>query len=136
MGDACDVMNPMCEGTCFTFTTNETMCSSYCAFGGDIIDATDCGGLDKGLCLFAPSGNGAGDFGVCAEACKAHDECQVPAFWCFGINGLTGSLVDNGWCIGEPTCTTQADCMNGTCTDTKFGKFCLDAQWPLGTATP
>jgi hypothetical protein len=138
MGDQCDPMasTPECAGVCVSFGGGTTSCSSPCVLGGDFSDPTavaDCGGLDKGLCAFAVSGNGAGDYAYCAEACKTQDSCQNPSFWCADVG-----LPDSGYCFGASACPNgQFDCTNpNTCTQTKYGPFCLDAKYPLGTAVP
>jgi hypothetical protein len=145
-GAKCDPMaqTPECAGVCVNFSGGTTSCSSPCGLGGDITDPTavnDCGGLDKGLCVYSPAGNGPGDFGFCAPGCSAQDECQNSSFWCFGVSGLTGSKVNNGYCFGATACPKgQSDCTSTNakvlCTDTKYGPFCVDTTFPLGTAAP
>lgn len=139
-GDACDpnASTPECAGTCVNFSSGETMCSNACVLGGEI-DAYDCGGLTGGLCVFRPTDNGAGDYGFCSPACLQHDECQNPDWWCFGIEGVSGGLVDNGFCFGATPCPNGDECdpaAGDVCTDTKYGAFCLDPAFPLGTAAP
>lgn len=136
MGAKCDPMatTPECAGQCVSFSGGATMCSSFCVLGGDFSDPTaiaDCGGLDKGLCAYSPSGYGAGDFGICAPACTQHDDCQNPTFWCNDV-GLPGV----GYCFGATACPNgQAACQSpDICTATKYGSFCLDTTFPLGTA--
>jgi hypothetical protein len=136
MGAKCNASapTPECAGQCVSFSGGVTMCSSPCVLGGDFTDlaaVADCGGLDKGLCAFSPAGNGAGDFGICAQACKTHGDCQTPTFWCNGVG-----LPDSGYCFGGTPCPNgQAACSVGdTCTPTKYGPFCLDPNYPLGTA--
>lgn len=139
MGAACDQMNDQCAGFCLGINNapkpNFTMCSQGCVIGGDIQE--DCGGLNKGICAFAPQDVGAGDFAFCTAACKQHDDCQLPNMWCNDIG-----LPTNGFCFGADDCMTDAQCVNSMgqptgqkCTDTKFGKVCLD-PYPLGTAAP
>ncbi len=145
-GSKCDpmAMTPECAGICVNFSGGTTTCSSPCALGGDITDPTavsDCGGLEKGLCVYSPTGNGAGDFGFCAPGCSLQSDCQNTDFWCFGVGGLTGSAVDNGFCFGATPCPAgQGDCksMNPKvlCSDTKYGPFCVDTTFPLGGAAP
>ena len=145
-GSKCDpkAMTPECAGICVSFTGGTTSCSSPCALGGEITDPTsvnDCGGLEKGLCVYSPAGNGPGDFGFCAPSCSLQSDCQNSTFWCFGVGGLTGSAVDNGFCFGATACPNgQSDCksMNAKvlCTDTKYGPFCVDTTFPLGDAAP
>ena len=145
-GSKCDPMAamPECAGICVNFTGGNTSCSSPCALGGEITDPTtvnDCGGLEKGICIYSPKGNGPGDFGFCAPACNVQSECQNSAFWCFGVGGLTGSAVDNGFCFGADACPNgQGDCKSTNakvlCTDTKYGPFCVDTTFPLGDAAP
>src|SRR5262249_50061524 len=80
---------PECAGICVGFGGGQTACSSPCVLGGQDPSTTpNCGGIDKGICAYLISGNGAGDFGFCAPACLAHDQCQNPTFWCQGIGGL------------------------------------------------
>ena len=140
LGEKCDpkAATPQCAGTCFNFSSGETMCSSPCVLGGeidinDLTLVTDCGGLDKGICAYSPTGNGAGDFGICAEACKLHSDCQNPSFWCNDVG-----LPENGYCFGTTPCPKgQSDCTApDKCLDTKYGPFCLDATVPLGDAAP
>ncbi|MEP7122789.1 MAG: hypothetical protein ABJE95_17825 [Byssovorax sp.] len=145
-GAKCDpmAMTPECAGVCVNFTGGTTSCSSPCVLGGSITDpttVTDCGGLEKGLCVYSPTGNGPGDFGFCAPGCSLQSDCQNTDFWCFGVGGLTGSAVDNGFCFGATPCPNgKTDCksMNAKvmCTDTKYGPFCVDTTFPLGDAAP
>ncbi len=98
------------------------------------LDTFDCGGPDKGVCLYSPSGTGVGDVGYCAQSCTAQDLCQLPNFACFNIN-----LPDNGVCLDTTSCTKDGDCMNfpnATCIDTNIGKRCMSADYPLGTLEP
>ena len=145
-GAKCDPMaqTPECAGICVSFTGGTTSCSSPCALGGEITDPTtvnDCGGLEKGLCVYSPTGNGPDDFGFCAPGCSLQSDCQDPTFWCFGVGGLTGSAVDNGFCFGATACPNgQSDCKSTNakvlCTETKYGPFCVDTTFPLGDAAP
>ncbi len=145
-GSKCDpkAMTPECAGLCVNFSGGTTSCSSPCALGGEITDPTtvnDCGGLEKGLCVYSPTGNGAGDFGFCAPGCSLQSDCQNTDFWCFGVGGLTGMGVDNGYCFGATPCPNgQTDCKSTNakvlCTDTKYGPFCVDTTFPLGDAAP
>lgn len=137
-GGPCDpnASEPTCAGTCVNFTSGVTMCSNSCVLGGDV-DAYDCGGLTEGLCVFRPSDNGPGDYGFCSPACKQHDECNNPDWWCFGIGGVSDGLVDNGFCFGATACPNGNECTgDDVCTDTKYGPFCLDTIYPLGSAAP
>lgn len=122
-----------CAGNCYNFTGNVMMCSTSCVLGGPI-DGNDCGGLAQGLCAFSVSGNGAGDVGVCAEACTTQAGCLNPSFWCYRINGVTGSLVNNGWCLGGTPCPNgQTDCAskpNTTCTNKNGTMYCIDTMFP------
>jgi hypothetical protein len=133
-GAQCDPNAPVgeCAGICVSFTGgNITTCSNYCVLGGEL-DAQDCGGIENGLCAFRPTGFGPGDQGFCAPSCLAHDDCQNPSFWCLGNN-----FAPNGYCFIRPACPNgQGDCTNATdvCTDTIYGPFCLDPQYPLGSA--
>lgn len=129
-GSACDTQNDACEGRCIGFTSGESMCSNLCVLGGDLFETNDCGGIEEGLCVFRPTGNGAGDFGFCTPSCTQHDQCQNPSFWCFSTN-----FSDNGYCFGATPCPNgQSDCMSDTCTDTAYGPFCIDTAFPLGNA--
>jgi hypothetical protein len=140
LGAKCDqgASPPQCAGTCVSFGAGVTMCSSPCVLGGeiDLNDTslvTDCGGLDKGICIYSTSeDSGAGDLGICAGACKAHDDCQNPSFWCRNVG-----LPDNGYCVNATACPNGTGCTGTSkCTDTKYGKFCLDKTYPLGDAAP
>lgn len=149
-----DAKVPECAGFCQKFTgTTPAICSAPCVLGdNDFFNTNDCGGLDKGLCVYRPSGYGAGDFGRCASACTSHDQCGNPAWWCSANN-----FAENGYCFTTEDCTTTADCANAmlgpeyACVPTKFGGKCLeiDAEclkkendpakctlFPLGTAAP
>jgi hypothetical protein len=141
-GLACNPMatNPECAGICVSFTVEMgkppiTMCSEWCVLGGELNSTADCGGLTEGVCAFLPTGNGAGDFGVCAPACTQHDDCQNPNFWCTATNFHNA----NGFCFGHPPCTSQADCDKAAgeiCTNTKFGQYCISDKYDLGTSAP
>ena len=140
LGAKCDskAMTPDCAGICVGFTdVDASWCSSPCVLGGDFTDLTtiaDCGGVDKGMCYYRASKHGAGDSGFCVSACKSHDQCQNPSFWCSFVG-----LPDSGYCtVGTPCPGGQTDCKNAgdKCTDTKYGPICLDPQYPLGNAAP
>jgi hypothetical protein len=145
-GSACDPMatTPDCAGVCVSFTGSTpavTLCSDDCTLGGDVTTTSNCGGLAKGLCAYSPTGNGAGDYGFCANACTAQTDCQTPNFWCFPITNLTGTgkgEVPNGWCFGATACPGgQGDCsgdMGTTCQQTAAGPVCLSTTYPLGGA--
>ncbi len=99
-GTVCDptATTPTCAGLCLSLTgadggVAETMCSSECVLGGDTpyTSTPSCGGLTAGICLYSQQGEGAGDVGFCAPACSKQDDCQIPAFWCYAISGLTGA---------------------------------------------
>src|SRR5262249_49915442 len=102
---------------------------------GGSLAADDCGGLDHGLCSFGAMDAGAGDQAFCTNACNAHDDCQNPGFWCFGV-----SYAKNGFCFGATACPNgPSDCTklpSTVCKPTKYGPKCLDPQWSLGTAAP
>jgi hypothetical protein len=145
-GAKCDPMatTPDCAGICVSFDSGETTCSRNCVLGGDQNDPQDtpnCGGVTSGLCVYRPSANGAGDFGFCAPACTAQDQCQNPAFWCFPVGGLTDpdptKGIQNGFCFGATPCPNgDADCASAkgtSCTSTKDGPFCLNPMFPLGS---
>lgn len=135
LGEKCDTeaTTEECAGTCIGITGGKSMCTSPCVMAGEILDTFDCGGVDKGVCLYSPSGTGAGDLGFCAESCTQHDTCQTPTFMCFNIG-----LPDNGVCLDTDACNTDADCdfLDATCVETNLGKFCASAQYPLGTLEP
>lgn len=139
LGEACDPMAAMtdCAGSCIGITGGKSMCTSPCAMGGAVETSYECGGADKGVCLYSPSGTGVGDLGFCAETCQAHDQCQYPAFFCFDL-GLANVGLDYGICIDSKACTTNADCdfLNGTCIETTVGKYCMSDLYPLGTLEP
>jgi hypothetical protein len=64
-------------------------------------------------------------------------DCQNTDFWCFGVGGLTGSAVDNGYCsAGTPCANGQSDCKSTNakvlCTNTKYGPFCIGTTFALG----
>jgi len=137
-GAQCDPMatTTECAGICISFSGGVTSCSSPCVLGGDFTDltaVTDCGGLDKGVCAYSPAGNGAGDYGYCAAACQTHGDCQNPSFWCSSVG-----LPSNGYCFGSKACPGgQANCQSpNICTNTQYGPYCLNPQYPLGTAAP
>lgn len=153
MGAACDpkAASPDCAGVCVQFTAGAgggggggaglAVCSSYCVLGGvDYANQLDCGGMSKGLCIFAAQGAGSGDYGFCTAACKAQDECDFPDFGCM----TTGLTADNGFCFGGVEPCVQADlgkkCIDPqtkvegdlVCTQTSLGLKCVDPGWPLG----
>lgn len=139
-GEACDpsAKPPECAGVCVSFTSGATACADICVLGGapDPAMTPNCHGPTSGYCIYAPGGYGAGDQGYCAPACKQHDQCQSPAFFCKSVPGLTGVAVDNGYCRGAVECPNgPADCtdMATACTSTKFGPYCLDPIFPLGS---
>jgi hypothetical protein len=135
MGDACDPMaaTPECAGVCLTFsnpdpTVTIAACSTRCVAGGQL-DGADCGGLAGGLCIFLPSGAGAGDVGYCTETCDVHSDCLNPTFWCRAV-GFTA----NKYCLNAAPCPNgQTDCTaaNTTCTNTAYGPYCIDNTIPL-----
>lgn len=136
-GEPCDQMSdpPDCAGICVSFTNGPTMCSNWCVLGGEDL-STECGGLEKGICVFSPAGHELGDSAFCTESCTKQDDCQNPAFWCFPVGGITGSAVPNGFCFGADDCLNgQADCTSpNECTDTIYGPKCIDPTFPLGGA--
>ena len=155
LGAACnaDAKVDECAGFCQKFTgSSSSVCSSPCVLGdSDLLNTNDCGGLDKGLCVFRPTGYGSGDFGRCTLACTEHDQCANPNWWCSGNN-----FALNGYCFTTPDCKTTTDCaMSGpehACIKTKFGSKCLELdadcvkgggdektcalRFPLGDAAP
>jgi len=152
-----DAEQPECQGFCQKFTGMDGgVCSSPCTLGdSDFFNTADCGGLDKGLCMFRPTGYGAGDFGRCTAACTEHDDCGNPTWWCFG-----NEFAMNGFCYTSEDCKATVDCTNAMlgpdvgCYETKYGGKCLEAadpncltkhagdtskcppRIPLGTAAP
>lgn len=142
-GDPCDPSKTdECAGVCVQVTGTDppvAFCSSFCALGGDVAQTLDCGGFASGLCAFAPStGSGPGDAGLCAEVCQAHVDCQLPTFACRAIDGLTGTVVDGGYCLFTQPCTKLGeDCGSQggpaglLCTDTPDGPLCLDPTFPF-----
>jgi len=135
IGAACDpeATDDACAGTCIGFSDGGSMCSQACVFGGSLEGTPDCGGLDKGLCIFLPEGSGAGDYGVCTAACTEHDDCQNPLFFCSSVPWYDG----NGFCFNAPQCSNGSECQApDVCTETKYGMFCLDPSFPLGDAAP
>jgi hypothetical protein len=150
-GSVCDPTSTtaQCAGICVSFSAADggagpAICSEYCELGGDPnspSDTPNCGGVNVGLCAYSPTGNGAGDYGFCANACTTQDDCQLPNFWCTSVMGLTGTMgVANGFCFGSTACPNGAsDCTsikNATCTPTAYGPQCLTGDFPLGSATP
>jgi hypothetical protein len=137
MGSKCDpdATEETCAGNCIGFSdSDDAFCSSYCVLGG-AVDSLDCGGLDHGICLYAPQDYGLGDLGFCTAACTQQDDCQNPLFWCFILRGDYEGLVDNGFCFGATECPNGDECADGeACTDTIHGPFCLDPTVPLGSA--
>ncbi|MBL9027370.1 MAG: hypothetical protein JNL21_34585 [Myxococcales bacterium] len=137
-GELCDPMAdpPECAGVCVNFGTDPgappAYCSNRCVLGGEL-DSFDCGGLDQGVCVFRPSGYGAGDQGFCSPACSVQSDCANPGWWCFSNN-----FAPNGFCFTATPCPGgQGDCdpMSGDeCTQTIHGPFCLDPVIPLGDA--
>ncbi|MCA9618741.1 MAG: hypothetical protein KC731_06960 [Myxococcales bacterium] len=128
IGAVCDGSAPDeggCAGVCSSFGGGADVCSQPCVLGG-VLEAQDCGGLAQGLCILRPDGYGPGDDGRCAAACKSHDACAAPDWWCahadFGPDGA-------GYCLLTPT-----DCPNGTddcppgfqCEATIYGPKCLE----------
>ena len=146
-GAPCDPKAPksVCAGVCLSFTGSmATTCSEVCVLGGDPAhpaSSPSCGGVTQGLCIYRPSGNGAGDYGFCAPACLKQDDCQNPDFWCLPVAGLTGTMgVPNGFCtLGTPCPNGASDCASiamSTCTATNYGPICLTSDFPLGGAAP
>jgi hypothetical protein len=144
-GSQCDptATTPPCAAECVSFGSATdagpaiTQCTNPCVLGGkDIATNPNCGGESKGLCAYFPTGNGAGDFGFCAAACSFQSDCQNPDFWCFPINGLTGSgagMIPNGYCFGATPCPNGAsDCTQSetVCTPSSGGPVCLSTLFP------
>ncbi|MEZ4300757.1 MAG: hypothetical protein R3B70_37830, partial [Polyangiaceae bacterium] len=135
LGEQCDTMasTEECAGICIGITGGKSMCTSPCVMGGSAVESFDCGGPDKGVCLYSPSGTGVGDLGFCAESCTVHDQCQAPSFLCFNIG-----LPDNGVCLDTDACNTDADCdfLDAVCLETSLGKLCGSPAFDLGTLEP
>ena len=141
LGQTCDpaAMTPECSAICIPDPSGKGLCTAQCVRGGDM---DDCGGLDKGACLFTPNKPadvGAGDIGFCTAACTAQEDCANPMMWCAHLNGLPPEY---GYCVpGLPSCNTQADCdakiatkelpPGFQCIDTPSGKVCLDPSIPV-----
>ena len=139
IGEKCDpeAATPECAGTCLPIGTSDpdvvaTMCSSPCAIGGIVEGGNDCGGLDKGVCIFSYTGTGVGDNAFCGQSCTSQDDCQVPAFFCFNINASVGV------CLPGDACTSSGQCdfNDAECIETKLGSFCMSPSYPLGTLEP
>ncbi len=135
LGQACDPAEPQsCRAVCFDVGTG-AFCSERCVLGGTVIDSFDCGGIEKGLCTFRSGTQGAGDPGLCSPACKSHNDCLAPLMWCTGIGGLTGVLVENGFCFAATPCPNgSADCGGDPhvqCIDTVEGPRCVDGRFAL-----
>jgi hypothetical protein len=145
-GAKCDPMGmtPTCAGVCIGITGAAnplSMCTSPCGLGGNLInpDTMDCGGVENGLCVFSPTGYAPGDQGFCTNACKQHDDCQNPDWWCFSTNFNKV----NGYCFVAPDCKMDSDCVDSMtmmplkqkCIQTKYGGKCIDPL-PLGSAAP
>ncbi len=139
------------NGFCIGSGMGKGFCSGVCTLGGDALGmpnmaATDCGGLENGLCLFLPvvdgcppdqSCVGAGDVGFCGGGCKSHDDCgaaDAGDLWCANLNAM---LFPVGYCVNAKACPLGTECTinDGKCTDTKVGKYCLD-DYPLGERAP
>jgi hypothetical protein len=151
MGAKCDQMNDMCEAHCGGFVADDptkpvSMCAESCVFGGPLVENNmlkeqfDCGGLEGGLCVFLAGKSGTGDVGSCTPACKAHDDCLHPTFFCTRL-GPPGFYEPNGFCLPPKPCIGPKDCnLNGAtgqvCAETKYGKFCLSDKFDLGSAAP
>lgn len=128
-GAICDADAPNqddCIGFCQTFSNDSpSICTSPCVLGGNIM-GKDCGGLDKGLCVYRPNGFGAGDFGRCAAACNQHSDCGNESWYCVGGSFLQFTS-GNGYCFTVDSCTDNASCdTDEYCVDTKDGKKCLE----------
>jgi hypothetical protein len=139
LGEDCnpDAEAPECAGICLSIGPDggpfKNMCTSPCVMAGAFPDTYDCGGPDKGLCVYS-SGHGAGDHGYCAELCTAQYQCNYPSFFCFDLG-----LPDNGVCVDSTPCETAADCgrfMAEDCVPTTAGKFCMSTTYPLGPLQP
>lgn len=140
LGEQCDpeAMEPECAGTCITIgsgdpTMDKYMCTSPCVMAGIVEGSDDCGGLEKGICIYSPSGTGVGDTAFCAESCTAQEDCQYPNFFCNNINVQT-----TGVCLDAEPCTSDAQCTftDAECIETTLGKFCMSPSYPLGGLTP
>lgn len=130
-----------CEGYCQPFTGGYAICAKRCSLGGQpIADQPDCFGIENGLCIYRPSGHGAGDWGACSPNCVAQDRCYNPEFWC---RSTSYAPPGTGYCLGAQECPGgQADCNSldppqvaeyaWQCTDTPSGPFCLEVDTTNG----
>ncbi|WP_433935903.1 hypothetical protein AB3662_14395 [Sorangium cellulosum] len=118
-----------CASWCIDFGGESGVCAGLCVLGGDIAN-DDCGGLESGLCLYSlAADSGAGDVGVCANACTSHSDCLLPDASC-----VSAGLEANGYCLfGVTQCPLgQRQCARGeVCTRTPQGSLCLDETYPL-----
>jgi hypothetical protein len=140
LGETCDPMaaDPGCAGVCITIgngdaSKNKYMCTSPCVMGGVVEGSDDCGGIEKGICIYSPQGTGVGDSAFCAESCKTQEACQTPNFWCYNIN-----VQATGVCLDATPCTKDSECTftDAECIATKLGKFCMSPSYPLGSLAP
>ncbi|WP_437876333.1 hypothetical protein [Sorangium sp. So ce513] len=135
LGAECDASaeEDPCAGWCVRFPGNVGACTQFCGFGGDLLES-DCGGLLNGICLYQFTEEvGAGDFGACTKACRAHDDCVLPEGRCVDFG-----LPTNGFCIFESfECESNDDCdeEGDECTETPDGFFCLSSEYPLSLGT-
>jgi hypothetical protein len=131
LGAKCEVtpMGTDCAGLCIEIANDKSLCTTPCSMAGPLPDPFECGGPERGICLYSPSGTGLGDLGYCAQSCTAQDQCQTPDFFCLDI-GLRSS----GICLDSLPCTSNADCtfLDGECIETTLGKFCMSPDYPLG----
>jgi hypothetical protein len=135
-GQTCTPADDACTGVCEPVSDTAAMCSARCVVGHETVASNDCGGLFVGLCFPRDEGDGAGDRGACTPACTEHDDCVTPALWCTSVDGITGDLVPLGYCRPAEPCEPGGPCVEGTCTATAHGDFCLDPSYPLGLASP
>lgn len=133
-----------CAGICLTFVNEQNepdarMCSAYCSRGGSLMTTQNCGGPEKGICVFGPSINDTpsanGDIGFCSGACDKHDVCNHEGgLFCFDI-GLLDAL-GKGYCFGATDCPNGTECdVDELCTQTKYGPVCLEADPNNPTST-
>lgn len=137
-GAPCPGSGEECAGTCIEDMEGNSQCTSLCVFGGELISTSDCGGLDKGICIINFTSDrvgdvGVGDVGACAPACQQHSDCQNPYLWC-----KSNEVTDHGFCVPASPCPGgEEDCTEGRkCTETAYGPYCIDSVFPLGDAVP
>jgi len=133
-----------CQGFCMSFVDENQqptaqMCSARCSLGGDLATSQNCGGVQKGICVFRSGTSSTtgenGDFGFCTGACDSHDKCAyLDGLLCFDV-GLLDQL-GVGYCFGSTECPQGTECeADEICVQTKAGPRCVEDD-PLNTGTP